>query len=960
MTERTAVQQPMLKYAQDIGWDYITSDEAVQLRGGIGSMFFSDLLKAQLCKLNPNIVDEERASEILRRLNLLRSTIEGNRDALSWFRGEQSVFVSEEKRERNVKLIDYDHPDNNLFHVTDEWWQQGAVFRNRADVVFLINGIPVAIAETKNANKPGGAMEGLEQIRRYHRETPEMFTASQVFEVTELVNFLYGVTWNTSRKNIFNWKHEQPGDYEAKVKAFFDRGRFLKVLRDYIIFLSKDDDLTKIILRQHQTRAVMKVMDRALDAKKRRGLIWHTQGSGKTLTMITIASKLLRETRKGEKPTILMIVDRNELEAQLYKNVEGYGIGTVKVATSKRDLRKILSSDYRGLIVSMIHKFDDIPANINTHDRVIVLVDEAHRSSGGDLGNYLMGALPNATYIGFTGTPIDRLSSGRGTFKVFGLDDERGYLDKYSIAESIEDGTTVALNYSLAPTDLRVERELLEKEFLGLAEAEGISDVDELNAILDKAVVLKEAMKSPERMDRIAKYVAEHFSDNVEPMGFKAFLVAVDREACALYKKALDKYLPSDYSQAVYSPAHNDNALLREYQITPDTEKQVRKKFLLKEEKPKILIITSKLLTGYDAPILYCMYLDKPMRDHVLLQAIARVNRPYESDDGQTKPYGFVLDFVGVFEKLEKALAFDSDVVESVIQNIDVLERLFENLMEQAAENYLPLTKGDDDKASEHRIEYFVDKKKREEFFTFFKQLQNLYDILSPSVFLRPFLDDYLALAEMYGLIRNAYEDEKAIADRELTAKTRKLLRDRVASGKLELPGRIYQLGPKELAKLKKSDASDNVKILNLRKLLAATVQEESASKPFLLSIGERAEALALAYEDRQLTTQQALLAFQKLAAECVDADNERQELGVDANTFAIFKTVKATDAKFKIDQSREVNELFEKYPDYEWSSQQESVLRGDLYALLQPIVGDRLFDVVDSLLKLKRVQSSP
>ncbi len=181
-----------------------------------------------------------------------------------------------------------------------------------------------------------------------------------------------------------------------------------------------------------------------------------------------------------------MLIDRNELEGQLHKNIIGYGL-SAKVADSKKDLRDILATDYRGLVVSMIHKFDDIPANINTRDSVVVLVDEAHRTTGGDLGNYLMGALPNATYIGFTGTPIDRMSRGQGTFKVFGSDDETGYLDKYSIAESIKDGTTVTLNYALAPSSLLVDRELLEKKFLNLAEAEGVSDVEELNAILDRA-----------------------------------------------------------------------------------------------------------------------------------------------------------------------------------------------------------------------------------------------------------------------------------------------------------------------------------------------------------------------------------------------------------------------------------------------------------------------------------------
>ncbi len=301
-------------------------------------------------------------------------------------RGARSVFVPDENRERNVTLIDFDNPDRNLFHVTDEWQHKSTVFANRADVVFLINGIPVALAETKGAGKPDGLTEGITQIRRYHRETPEMLIAPQVFEVTELINFFYAATWETSRKNLFDWRVGQDGilSYEPCVKQFFDRQRFLRVLRDYIIFLKKDDQLSKVILRQHQTRGVEKVLARVYDTTKRRGLIWHTQGSGKTYTMITVASKLLREPRGDDKPMVLMLVDRNELEQQLFKNIESYGIATVEVADSKNDLRQILASDYRGLVVSTIHKFDDIPANINPRASVVVLVDEAHRTTGGD------------------------------------------------------------------------------------------------------------------------------------------------------------------------------------------------------------------------------------------------------------------------------------------------------------------------------------------------------------------------------------------------------------------------------------------------------------------------------------------------------------------------------------------------------------------------------------------------
>ena len=258
--------------------------------------------KSQLLKLNREVLDEGLCKEILRQLKLLNSTREGNREALAWLRGERSIFVPSQERERNVTLIDFDTPDSNLFHVTDEWWQKNAAYRNRADVVFLINGIPVAVVETKSAHKRDGLAEGVDQIRRYHRETPEMFTTAQLFGVTQLLDFFYGVTWNTSRKNLFNWKADDPASYEDKVKTFFDPARFLKTLRESIIFLSRDDELTKVVLRQHQTRAVEQVVERVHDPIKRRGLVWHTQGSGKTLTMITIAPDCCAAAAKRKNP----------------------------------------------------------------------------------------------------------------------------------------------------------------------------------------------------------------------------------------------------------------------------------------------------------------------------------------------------------------------------------------------------------------------------------------------------------------------------------------------------------------------------------------------------------------------------------------------------------------------------------------------------------------------------------
>ena len=310
--------------------------------------------------------------------------------------------------------------------------------------MFLINGIPVLVIECKNATKAEGIALGIDQLRRYHRETPEVMVPQQLFTATDAIGFKYGVTWNTVHRNIFAWKHEEVGKLEAKVKSFCAIPQVLALLKDYIVFAEKDEELNKYILRQHQTTAVERVVHRALDPVRRRGLVWHTQGSGKTFTMIK-AAELLFKAPVADKPTVLLMIDRNELEDQMRKNLDSLGIKNVEHAENISKLNKLLKDDYRGIIVCMVHKFRDMPANINTRKNIYVLIDEAHRTTGGDLGNFLMAGLPNASYLGFTGTPIDKTAYGRGTFKTFGGEVDKGYLHKYSIADSIADGTTLPL-----------------------------------------------------------------------------------------------------------------------------------------------------------------------------------------------------------------------------------------------------------------------------------------------------------------------------------------------------------------------------------------------------------------------------------------------------------------------------------------------------------------------------------
>jgi type I restriction enzyme R subunit len=941
--EHKTVQARILAYAREIGWTFVPRDEAERRRGfdleaatpeeraRPASLFFGDLLHAKVREFNPKYKETEGA--LIGELQRLHADIYGNRDFLSYLRNQRTFFSSDDNRELDLMLIDYGDLARsrtewrNRYEVTEEFSVHNGRHGTREDVVFLINGMPVLVIECKNANKDEAIALGIDQIRRYHLETPEVMVPEMLFTATEAIGFSYGVTWNTVRRNIFAWKHEEAGQLEAKVKSFCSVPMVLRFLKDFILFAEKEEEFQKLILAQHQTTAVDRVVDRALDVKLTRGLVWHTQGSGKTYTMIK-AAELLFRAPKADKPTILLMIDRNELEDQLLKNLAAVGLHNVAHANSMVELTRLLKQDYRGLIVTMIHKFRDMPANLNTRTNIYVLIDEAHRTTGGDLGNYLMAGLPNASYIGFTGTPIDRTAYGRGTFKTFGCEDDKGYLHKYSIAESINDGTTLPLYYNLAPNEMLVPHDVMEREFLSLAETEGIADIEELNKILDRAVNLKNFLKGRERITQVAGYVAGHYRSNVEPLGYKAFLVAVDREACTFYKDALDAILPPEYSAIVYTGNNNDPAHMKKWHLDERREKQIRKAFTKLDEFPKILIVTEKLLTGFDAPILYAMYLDKPMRDHTLLQAIARVNRPYENEAHEmVKPHGFVLDFVGIFDKLEKALAFDSEEINAIVKDLALLKQLFKAKMESKAPHYLSLVQRNfDDKDVDNLIEHFRDRDRRKEFFKEYKEIEMLYEIVSPDAFLRPFLDDYATLSAIYQVVTNAYA-RRIYVDRAFQKKTNELVQHHIGAFVAEEPATSVRLDPQTIETIKRQQGGKATKIINLVKAIQKTA-EENSDDPFLIAMAERAKAVQESFEDRQTGTEETLAALLEAIERDEQRKREQMARGLDALTFFIFNTLRDKNVPHAEEVSRKAGKAFADYPNWRLSEKDLRELR--------------------------------
>lgn len=364
---------------------------------------------------------------------------------------------------------------------------------------------------------------------------------------------------------------------------------------------------------------------------------------------------------------MLIVVDRIDLDTQITATFNAADVPNCVAAGTRAELRQMLEQDVRKVIITTIHKFGEAPGKLNERDNIIALVDEAHRTQEGDLGLKMREALPNAFLFGLTGTPINKRD--RNTFAAFGAEeDEKGYMSRYSFDESIRDGATLPLHFEARLVQHRVDQAAIDEAFANITGELSEEDLENLSSRASRLAIL---LKAPEHVRAAVNDIAEHFQAKVQPNGFKAQVVVFDREACVAYKAALDEILPPEWSEFVMSVGHGDDQDWRDrFGRSKDDEEKLLDRFRDPADPLQILIVTSRLLTGFDAPILQAMYLDKPMKDHNLLQAICRTNRPY-----QGKSHGLIVDYLGIFDDVAKSLNFDEHAVRQVISNIEELKR---------------------------------------------------------------------------------------------------------------------------------------------------------------------------------------------------------------------------------------------------------------------------------------------
>ncbi|MEM4036776.1 MAG: HsdR family type I site-specific deoxyribonuclease [Desulfurococcaceae archaeon] len=685
------------------GWRFVESSSLP--RDSLSKPLLTSILRVKIREFNPN-VSEEDVTEAISLLESRSTGPRGVREVLEYLKFGIPVKLSKTRTSARLKLIDYDNPGRNDFIVSTQVVHVG-VGEIRNDVVLYVNGIPLVNIEVKNPTDPGVSWEdAFFQIKRYEETVPELYKYVQIGVAVEAVaKYFPIVPWaNPESIPVYEWREENLDSIDSTIEMLRPE-KLLDILKYFLYFRMEEGRETKVIARYMQYRAANKIVNRVLGRlegrdTRDRGLIWHWQGSGKTLTMIFAAMKLYW---KLENPLIFFVVDRVELQNQLYfENLTKLDLGPEvkpKLVESIERLRQVLSyGDYRGepgLFVVTVQKFQPSefeelerllkavatgrPGTVMNREDVVVFVDEAHRTQYGVLAEQMMRLLRRASYFAFTGTPVPRKNPLKNTFAKFSPLDEL-YLDKYFILDSISDGYTVKIAYQPGPFDYKLNRELLEEFFE--------SELDELPEEVRVAVerkVSKELdikkfkvfLEDKRRIDHVAEYIAKHFKENIDGK-FKAMVVAASRKACVLYKEALDRYLPPEYSEVVMSFQAQErdeeilkyrSKLLERYRVR-DPEEAVKKiiESFKTENNPRILIVTDMLITGFDEPKLQTMYLDKPLKGHRLLQAIARVNRPCRG----VKEYGLVIDFVGVFDELAKAFAmYEEEDLKGAVFNVE-------------------------------------------------------------------------------------------------------------------------------------------------------------------------------------------------------------------------------------------------------------------------------------------------
>lgn len=760
MFNEDTIEKMLISKAVENGWEYTPASD---LPRETSDVMVDTWVKDALLQLNSGLTSDQ-ADEVIHKLKAAIISVQAHDLVTANERFRELIFeknsypFGKDGEHKPITLFAEENSDDkkkfkNRYTITNQWMYPKAsnTGGKRLDIVMLVNGIPLVIGETKSPVRSSITWaDGATDIQSYEQSIPQMFVPNVLSFATEGKTFRYGSIGAPLTKwgPWFEGENRSEGtlaDVARSFKQMFRPKHIFDFMRYFSIFATdKRHRKIKVICRYQQFEGANAIVDRVLAGQPRKGLIWHFQGSGKSLLMVFAAQKL---RSRLQNPTVVIVNDRLDLETQITTDFMSADIPNLASAGSKEELIEFFRGDQRKILITTIFKFGDVTESLSERDNIIVMVDEAHRTQEQDLGEKMRLALPKAFFFGLTGTPINK--QDRNTFATFGAEsDKSGYMSKYSFLDSIKDGATLSLEFEPVPVELKIDKAALDAEFEALTDQ--ISEEDK--TMLVRKTNTEALFTAPDRIRKVCEHIVHHFQNSIEPTGLKAQLVVYNRACCVAYKREIDTLLGSDEMTTIVMHTEGDKGSdYKEWKRSKDEQAKVLDRFRDPMDPLKIVIVTSKLLTGFDAPILQCMYLDKPMKDHTLLQAICRTNRVYDD----RKKCGLIVDYVGVFDNVAKALKFDDESVRQVVSNINDLKDRIPNLVKKCCD-YFPHV---DRKVSGYdglltAQQCLNTNEKKDEFAAEFGVLTRAWEMVSPDQCLIPHKSDYVWLCQVYESIK--------------------------------------------------------------------------------------------------------------------------------------------------------------------------------------------------------------
>lgn len=938
LSELKGVEKPVTEWLSKMGWTFKSNEDLKIYERAFSKPVIEQILVEKTAKINgiSEAIARHAVELLLQNLNN-PIPILGNEAFLDKL--VSGVTLSVKNMDIDVHFIDFKNIWENDLIVTNQYWVQGYKMV-KTDIVLLVNGIPLVPIEAKQrARKGTNWLEGVRQFSTYDQRADKLFMChaygvacngritkygipgasssyfnewkntlldvSQKNLILEPTNDLCA-TYKDKKDGLWNFDVDRlpNGEVLERMKlgiiGLLQPARVLDMLQHFLVFEREEGKIIKKVARYQQLRAANKIADRVIKGDIDQGVIWHTQGSGKSLTMLYTAYKL-RQSAALKDPTIFIVVDRKDLREQIGGTFDDCEFPNARAVNTIGDLKHIIKTAPSGVFITTVQKFNEMGDIKDLRDNVIVLIDEAHRTQYGDYQMELRAVLPYAKRFAFTGTPIPKTHQEFGNMAADPSGKYEYYLDRYSIQDAIDDGATKPIRYTFGPIEWFLDKEKLKA---GYEEITAELTEDEKRLVERRVQPWKTFLKHPERIETLAKDIATDYREMLEPQGYKAQIVACDKEACVLYYNELLNYFDRSEIAIVFSTGNYDEGAKYELykdHYKEDTErkkliKQFKRRITEEEQKMgnnlKILIVCNMLLTGFDAPIEQTMYLNSPLRDHNLLQAVARTNRPY--DDKVTKlskEFGRIVDYVGVFQNYKEALNYDPEDI-GEFEDVESLVKTFPKVLDEAFEPFEHI-KLEDRYECTMAIVRKLSEIDHGKFENDYREVIQLWESISPHPALRKSKTKYLWLNEIYEIYLDEFK--RLDFDAEIYAsKTRKLIQE--SAKLLNFKGHLPEIAidSNYLNKLKEIKLDPSDKAEKIIRDIETVIRQNEINSAIYVEFQNRLDDLIKQKKEESLAIEEILNQLGTLYAELDDVASLPARMGFpDRGSFEFFTIIK-------------------------------------------------------------------